>query len=205
MNRIIMKIKISLIVVVSILNLAATAAVMAQGCCGGGGSPSGGCGMGGIAGMSGGASGGHDHGAAQGSAANPSDATRPVLGQRAQLVFNNYLNIQKALAQDSVEGVPETATVMTQTIQGDSMKTLPPQVAQDVKALATVTDLEHARKAFKSLSDSLIRYLKAQKLPPGSYYEFYCPMVKASWVQTDKSIANPYLGQAMLRCGRIES
>ena len=67
------------------------------------------------------------------------------------------------------------------------------------------TDLQTARAALKPLSESLIRYLKDQKVPAGAYHEAYCPMAKASWLQTDTTIANPYLGKEMLRCGQFKS
>ena len=34
-------------------------------------------------------------------------------------------------------------------------------------------------------------------------YEVYCPMAKASWLQTSKEVANPYLGKAMNTCGEV--
>ena len=64
--------------------------------------------------------------------------------------------------------------------------------------------LAAAREAFKTLSDSLIQYLNAQKIPAGTYYVAYCPMAKASWVQTDKTIMNPSMGKGMLHCGQIK-
>ncbi len=84
------------------------------------------------------------------------------------------------------------------------MKMLSPKVAQQAEALAKARDLATARDAFKSLSDSLIQYVKEQKVPAGAYYVAYCPMAKASWLQTDKTIMNPYMGKGMIHCGQIK-
>jgi hypothetical protein len=82
---------------------------------------------------------------------------------------------------------------------------LPPKVAQQVEALSKAKDLETARATFKPLSESLIQYLKDQKVPPGAYHEVYCPMAKASWLQTDKTVMNPYMGKAMIHCGQLKT
>lgn len=129
----------------------------------------------------------------------------PALMQPVQSVFENYIKLQTALAQDSTQDVQKTAAAMAKAIREDSMKMLSPEVAQQAEALANAKDIEAAREAFKPLSQSLIEYLKAQKVPSGTYHEVYCPMAMASWLQTGKTVANPYFGQAMLRCGQFKN
>jgi hypothetical protein len=73
-----------------------------------------------------------------------------------QSVYDNYITVQGALAQDSLKGVSTAATAKAKAIQGDSMKMLSPEVAQQAEALARAKDLATARDAFKPLSDSLI-------------------------------------------------
>jgi iron complex transport system permease protein len=51
----------------------------------------------------------------------------------------------------------------------------------------------------------LIKYLADNKAGKGTYHEAYCPMVKASWLQTEKNITNPYMGKAMLTCGVLKN
>jgi Cu(I)/Ag(I) efflux system membrane fusion protein len=192
-------------VVVVTFGLAATPAMLAQGCGGGpaSGSP-GGCNMAGMSGHA--ASGGHEgHGGAPAAEVPQNVAPRAVFMQPVQSVYDGYIQVHAALAQDSLEGVSSTANAMTKDIVGDSMKMLPPKVAQQSEALANAKDLQAARAAFKSLSESLIQYLKNQKVPPGAYHEAYCPMAKASWLQTGATITNPYLGKEMLRCGQFKS
>jgi Cu(I)/Ag(I) efflux system membrane fusion protein len=194
--------KVYVIAIVSALGLAASPAARAQGCCGGGPAAKEPCSMGdqetsGHAGQAGHA--GHD------AAASSGGAKKAVFMEPVQSVFDNYITIQSALAQDSLDGVSKTATAVAKAIRGDSMHMLPPKVAEQADALAQAKDLETARTAYKPLSESLIKYAKAQKLPAGAYYEAHCPMAKASWLQTDKTIVNPYMGKAMLHCGQIRS
>jgi len=131
--------------------------------------------------------------------------SRHVFMQPVQSVFDNYIKIEGSLARDSLAGVSATAAAMASAVRGDSMKMLPTKVAEQSDALAQAKDLKDARAAFKSLSESLIQYVKDQKPPAGSYYEVYCPMAKASWLQTDKIIMNPYMGKGMAHCGVIKS
>jgi hypothetical protein len=129
---------------------------------------------------------------------------KSVFMQPVQAVYDGYIAVQGALAQDSLTGVSLAGTAMAKAIQTDSMKMLAPKVAQQAETLAKAKDLATARDAFKPLSDSLIQYLNAQNIPARTYYVAYCPMAKASWVQTDKTIMNPYMGKGMLHCGQIK-
>lgn len=180
----------------AMLGLAAVPAALAQGCCAG----QTGCTMGNHT-----ASGDHEgHRFAQ-AAVGHGAASRQVFMQPVQSVFDNYIKVHGALAQDSLEGIGPTANAIAEAIRGDSMKMLSPKVAKQAEALAQARDLETARVAFKALSDSLIDYLKGQKVPAGAYYVVYCPMAKASWLQTKKTIMNPYMGKEMIHCGQIRS
>jgi hypothetical protein len=162
--------------------------------------------MGSMSGMDMPAGGHEGHQAGAPTAGAPqSSAPRAVFMQPVQSVYDGYIQVQTALAQDSVTGVSGAATTMLKAIQGDSMKMLPPKVAKQVEALSKAKDNEAARAAFKPLSESLIQYLKDQKIPAGTYHEAYCPMAKASWLQTGTTISNPYLGKEMLRCGQFKS
>jgi len=186
---------------VALSGLAAAPALLAQGCCEGDRAMKEGCSMGATA-----EPGGHEgHGAGQAATAGQSSTRKAVFAQPVQAVFDTYITVQGALAQDSLKGVSSAATAMAKAIQGDSKKALSPKVVQQTQALANAKDLATARDAFKSLSDSLIQYLKDQKVPAGSYYVAYCPMAKASWLQTDKTIMNPYMGKGMLHCGQIKA
>lgn len=161
-----------------------TPALLAQGCFRGSGVKKEGCSAG-MGGMS-----CHEPGG-QASAAVAKSSSKPVFMQPLQSVFDSYISIQGTLVQDSLKGVARTAAAMARAMRGDSRQMLSPKVAEQAEALAQAKDLATARSAYKALSDSLIRYVKAQKLPPGTYYEAYCPMAKASWLQTQRSIQNP--------------
>jgi Cu(I)/Ag(I) efflux system membrane fusion protein len=90
------------------------------------------------------------------------------------------------------------------TIRKDDVDRFPAALAHQAETLARAGDLAAARKAFKPLSNSLIKYLADNKVPKGTYYEVYCPMADASWLQAGKDVKNPYMGKAMSDCGVIK-
>ncbi|HZQ48216.1 MAG TPA: DUF3347 domain-containing protein [Verrucomicrobiae bacterium] len=131
-------------------------------------------------------------------------AADPALMEPVKSVYDHYLKIQTSLAKDSLTDVSDHAKAMAKAIQGDDMKMFPPEIAAQAGKLAEAGDLKAARKAFKPLSESLIKYLADHKVKSGSFTEAYCSMAEASWLQTGKKISNPYLGKEMLTCGEVK-
>lgn len=133
-------------------------------------------------------------------AADDSTLMEPV-----KSVLDHYLKIQIELTKDSIKGVDEHANAIAKAVKGDDMKMLSPDVAIQAEMLAQAKDIKAVREAFKPLSKSLIKYLTDNKAGKGTYHEAYCPMVKASWLQTGKDIKNPYMGKEMLTCGELKN
>jgi len=132
----------------------------------------------------------------------------------------DYETVRSALLHDTVEGVGPAARELAaeaRSLAGDfsaaragvpaaaaqEAKALLPKVASGARAVAAAKDLAAARAAFGELSAALIRL---QELVPGSdLVVAYCPMAKASWLQPDDELGNPYMGQRMARCGSVTS
>jgi hypothetical protein len=75
------------------------------------------------------------------------------------------------------------------------------RVAAAADGIGRAKDLESARDAFTTLSERMISLagLAGADLSVG-----YCPMAKASWLQPDGKVGNPYMGQKMATCGTLE-
>src|SRR6266850_8429711 len=129
----------------------------------------------------------------------------PALMQPVKSVLDHYLTIQTELAKDSIKGLDEHANAIAKAVKADEMKMLSPDVAKQAEALAKSKDIKAAREAFKTLSTSLVKYLADNKAGKGTYHEAYCPMVKSSWLQTEKEVRNPYYGKSMLTCGVLRN
>jgi hypothetical protein len=186
------------IVAITALGMATPSVLLAQGCCGGSAMKEG-CSMAGM--------GGADAHAGHGATAAIADTApaKPVFSQSVQPVFDNYIKMQGALVENSVQGLSTAGTTMAKAIQADPQHLLPAKVAEQAEALGRAKDLATARAAFKTLSDSLIDYLKSQKAAAGTYHVAYCPMAKASWIQIGTTVMNPYMGRSMPHCGQIQS
>lgn len=118
-----------------------------------------------------------------------------------QAAVEQYVKIQAALAGDSLKGVPEAANSLA-AVAKKSASALPEAIASQAEAVAKAPDIDATRAAFKPLSETLIIAMSAQKEKSG-YYEAFCPMANAAWIQTGKKIANPYFGASMLTCGEL--
>jgi hypothetical protein len=127
-------------------------------------------------------------------------------------VFEEYMKIQEALAGDKTEGVKcaaEQIAALSDDLNAETVKgehathymDLPMKMKQAAQELAQGKEIGAMRDAFKSLSRPMAMWATMSK--PKGVYVMYCPMAKASWLQKDKTIRNPYHGHQMLRCGEI--
>ena len=119
-------------------------------------------------------------------------------------VFGDLVAIQQALAADSMEHVAHRATAIAKAAEAHTLHGLPHEAAAQAKAVAQAKDIKSAREAFKKLNVSFETYLKNHPDKTGTYHVAYCSMAKASWVQTGDTIANPYYGASMLKCGSFK-
>ncbi len=140
--------------------------------------------------------------------------------EKVRPVVKNYLDLQTALAADSfeeaqtasIEVASSVSSLAKNHLAGDSHD----QWMADLKSLgdtSTATkaspDMEMMRESFYPLSQSLEDFV----LHFGHGLDFpirraFCPMALedgATWIQVDETIANPYYGASMLRCGEIQA
>jgi hypothetical protein len=140
---------------------------------------------------------------------HPADAS-PRNQSSVNDLFKAYLAIQTALAGDTTEHVKHHLMSVRQSAAALSDASNP-ALAQAAKAVAEAADfptddIKTTRKRFVPLSASVIELAKLA--PPdasaaSTVYEAFCPMAKAAWLQVGDTIANPYYGKSMLRCGSI--
>jgi hypothetical protein len=118
-------------------------------------------------------------------------------------IVDAYLRIQRALADDALEPVKPAAEAIAAA--AGSLGEAGRGLQQAAGALARARDLSGAREAFGSLSDALLAYARSARVSLGDGVRLaYCPMVGKSWVQTGRTIANPYGGRSMRTCGEFK-
>ena len=75
---------------------------------------------------------------------------------------------------------------------------------KDAGIIPQTKDVSKQRASFSILSSDMYTLAKAVKLTEEPVYYAYCPMKKAHWLSSSAAIKNPYFGNAMLTCGRVE-
>lgn len=117
-----------------------------------------------------------------------------------------YLQVQAALAADDLAASQTAARTLLATAKtGPDLA----DFTNPVQAIVDATTIDAARTGFSDASQAYITLIK-QVGTTGDLdlYVAHCPMAfdgkGGDWLQTDKKIANPYFGAAMLRCGSIK-
>ena len=138
-----------------------------------------------------------------------------------QQLYDQYFALSNALAQDSPgdakKAAKEMATTVATLLETQSGKQpvqagdLPRDEAETVRqSLATIVNLsktitavdklDQMRKPFEELT-AVVAGLQAHTKIQAD--EYYCPMVKKTWLQAknSKNVMNPYVGKSMVNCG----
>ena len=111
-------------------------------------------------------------------------------------VISAYVPVATALAADDLAAAQKAAGELTCWAEchgNDGM-------ASATKAFAAATTIDDARSLFKEISAAAIPLAENE----GAHFVMTCPMAQADWIQTDVTIANPYYGSQMLRCGSVK-
>lgn len=111
-------------------------------------------------------------------------------------LISTYEKVSTALAADDLAGAQAAAEFLECCLTCDEQE----EVAAQVASFRTAASLAEARKTFKGISAAVIPL--AAKL--GDHFVMNCPMAGADWIQTSATLANPYYGSQMLRCGMIK-
>ncbi len=120
-------------------------------------------------------------------------------------VFTDYLAVKNALVETDSKKTADAAKTLLGTIKDfDADKTAQTALSE----MANSTDVEAQRKSFVALTAAMEPILNGA-LASGTVYKQFCPMAfnneGASWFSNTKEIQNPYFGDKMLKCGRIEA
>ena len=129
-----------------------------------------------------------------------------TMNEQMPSVVEAYLGVKDALVEGKMKTVTLQAEELLKAIDGVNDKTLDESIIASLKdqaiKLVKSKDIKAQRSVFEKLSNEMIIAVKAKLLNAPVYVQ-YCPMKKASWLSTEKSIKNPYYGSAMLSCGNV--
>lgn len=133
-------------------------------------------------------------------------------GSKLDGLYQAYFAIQKSLAADKkpatrdVKRLEESASKFAGSMDISMAVPHLKSIAESASKL-TDGDLKAIRKRFKPLSHAVLRLAALIRGPKTAEVltHFYCPMVPGGggdWLQADGTLANPYFGSEMLRCGK---
>lgn len=119
-------------------------------------------------------------------------------------VYEDYIEIKSALVNTNAEEAANAAEQMTTSLQTAEAGE---EGVSAAKEIAESNDINVQRTAFQDLS-AAVEEMFDGALASGELYKQYCPMAfegaGASWLSASEEIRNPYYGDKMLKCGRVE-
>jgi len=122
-------------------------------------------------------------------------------------ILSLYYNIKDALVAGNANTAASNAEAFVKAANGIDSKSIPESnistLVKDATAISQSKDLKEQRLHFADLSTNLFAVAKTVKLTGQPVYEAFCPMKKAYWLSSSKTIKNPYFGSAMLTCGKV--
>lgn len=115
-----------------------------------------------------------------------------------------YLQIQSTLAEDKLDDLAQLGAAVVAASEGKADKPGVDKMVQGAGRIAA-QDIATARSAFKTMSEGMIEFVKADPAKQDGHMLVHCSMTfagkGAAWVQKSGKVMNPYEGAMMLHCG----
>lgn len=120
-------------------------------------------------------------------------------------VYQHYINIKRALVKTDAAMAQNRAKEMVAELENAEVNE---DLATAARNISTSTDVNEQREAFSKLTKAMEAELEGA-LASGEIYKQYCPMAFEGkgdyWFSNSQEIRNPYYGDKMLKCGRVEA
>lgn len=120
-------------------------------------------------------------------------------------VFATYIQLKTALVNTNAEAATEEASQLMTAFANVGADDMTMKAAQNI---VESDDVEVQRTQFVAVTTG-VEALLANTIDEGVIYKQYCPMAfnntGAYWLSESKEIRNPYFGDKMLKCGRIDA
>ncbi len=133
----------------------------------------------------------------------------------AKQVVADYMIIKDALVATNKEEVAKAGVAMGKTLNSFDVGTYTEQQQNDLKDIIidakehaehiSMSEIEHQREHFKALSKDVIDMI-AITGADAKVYQMSCPMYDggSNWLSSSKEVRNPYYGDKMINCGKME-
>ncbi len=143
----------------------------------------------------------------------------PELQNQVKNLLNDYLQVKNALVESSAEGTSKAASRMLNNIKNFNTGNLPEEqesfykqrvngMQNDIRYLTQTNDVSRQRDHFALITRNTYALVKAFNPTEEAVYYQFCPMAFDNsggyWLSAQEEIRNPYFGDKMLKCGRVE-
>ncbi|MBW6492761.1 MAG: efflux RND transporter periplasmic adaptor subunit [Lentimicrobium sp.] len=133
-------------------------------------------------------------------------------------LYTQYLKWKESLANDNFAEAQKNAADMKTELgkinmslfKGDAHNAwmdFQSNFSKNLEHVQHYSDIEQLRKAFQSVSVTMIEMTNSFTPLGKTIYVQHCPMADnnkgADWLSTEKEIKNPYFGSSMLKCGEV--
>jgi Cu(I)/Ag(I) efflux system membrane fusion protein len=140
--------------------------------------------------------------------------SKPAPAEPAGQLISSYLQLKEALVASSPQRARKIAAGQLELIAafpagapGSGEPGLLSEIESLVEKITNADDIEEQRAHFKPLSAKMIAFAGSVQGFGSTLYVQHCPMADgnkgADWLSLEETIANPYFGDKMLRCGKV--
>lgn len=124
---------------------------------------------------------------------------------KTAVVFNQYIQLKTALVNTNAEKASQEASNLMTAFANVGVEKTALEATQNI---VESNDINEQRTAFVAVTTEVEKMME-DALASGTIYKQYCPMAfnnkGAYWLSESKDIMNPYFGDKMLKCGRVDA
>lgn len=119
---------------------------------------------------------------------------------KVKAVYDHYIHVKNALINADVKEAKTGATALKTALTAAGNAT----GAGLAGKIAGAGSIDDQRESLNALTKEVEKVIKMTKLTSGTVYRQHCPMADGDWLASEATIKNPYYGDDMLSCGRVE-
>ena len=122
-------------------------------------------------------------------------------------VMREYTDIKQALVADQFAVVKQEVPFLKKELADLALKEGHAALLESVDLLAMASDLKAQREAFALLSKAVLELVKEEDYEQTLFWQV-CPMALggkgAGWLSLEEKVNNPFMGQKMPHCGKVQ-
>jgi len=131
-------------------------------------------------------------------------STSEVSSEQLKSILSSYFNVKDALVKTDAKEAKSALAKLLESV-GSEFE----QIKSLTKEMHDKEDVEEIRSGFDDLSQEVYTLVKENaESKDQKVYKQFCPMAfnneGAFWLSDKEEIRNPYFGDKMLKCGKVE-